>query len=309
MNYAKELEWLSGLQWLLQKFNTLNIAHISDFELEDYANIKNTKILILIGHSEYWTRRARKNFDRFVLEGGHAIIASGNTMWWQIRYNEDHSAMTVYKVSGATLQDDPEPNPLLKTSTWSEPTLKYPIYDSIGVSFVDAGFGQIRRPNALSLGGYTFISPGSPLLEGTNLTECKTLPLSKITEFDGVPIVGFDLNGWPIVDRDKFNPQKLEILAYDWTYRTGNGIATFLVFQKTSGSGIVVNYAAKGVLGYAALRDEAAVGPILRITENAVNKLLNGHEVFSANLTSRKMAIQVNKPFEDLPVSFVEKCR
>ncbi len=53
-------------------------------DLEDYSEIAGAKVVVIIGHSEYWTRRARENFDRYVLEGGNALVLSGNTMWWQV---------------------------------------------------------------------------------------------------------------------------------------------------------------------------------------------------------------------------------
>ena len=28
--------------------------------------------------------------------GGHALILSGNTMWWQVRYNEDKTKLICY---------------------------------------------------------------------------------------------------------------------------------------------------------------------------------------------------------------------
>jgi len=69
------------------------VGYLADVDLEDYNGISGSRVLVVIGHSEYWTRCARENFDQFVLDGGNAQLLSGNNMWWQARYSDDHSQL------------------------------------------------------------------------------------------------------------------------------------------------------------------------------------------------------------------------
>ena len=104
---------------------------ICDQDMDDYSEIQNSKILVVIGHSEYWTKAARLNFDQFVNSGKDAVILSGNTMWWQVRYNADKTKMICYKDEISDTISDP----LLKTIAWPYPSLNYSVLTSIGADW------------------------------------------------------------------------------------------------------------------------------------------------------------------------------
>ena len=67
------------LQWMCQQ--PYDTRYIVDADLDDYTQIQDTKIIIIAGHSEYWTRAARKNIDKFIASGKNVLILSGNTMY------------------------------------------------------------------------------------------------------------------------------------------------------------------------------------------------------------------------------------
>ena len=126
---------LYGLKWFATLTN-YSIGYIADSDLDDYNTIKNAQIITIVGHSEYWTRKARKNFDQFVNTGKNAIILSGNTMWWQVRYTENNQ-LICHKVATT----DPISDLLLKTIVWEDRTLEYSILTSIGADFPHGGCG------------------------------------------------------------------------------------------------------------------------------------------------------------------------
>ncbi|MCX6283019.1 MAG: hypothetical protein NTW31_02105, partial [Bacteroidetes bacterium] len=76
------------LQWV-HSLAGYSIQYISDADMDDYSEIRDSKIVVVPGHSEYWSRNARHNLDSFVNSGKDAMILSGNTMWWQVRYSND----------------------------------------------------------------------------------------------------------------------------------------------------------------------------------------------------------------------------
>ena len=142
------------LEWVHAQ-DAYDTAYISDPDLDDYERIRGARLLIIMGHSEYWTREARRNFDRFVNEGGHALVLSGNTMWYQVRYTADRTGMICYKTD-----EDPVPTPPLETVSWSEPELAYPIWPSIGAQFDLGGYGLLERDRGWN--GYRIVAPDSP---------------------------------------------------------------------------------------------------------------------------------------------------
>ncbi|HTH58192.1 MAG TPA: N,N-dimethylformamidase beta subunit family domain-containing protein [Cyclobacteriaceae bacterium] len=257
------LEWFT-----MQNFS---VGYVADVDLENYTNIQNAKILTIAGHSEYWTRAARLNFDRFVDNGGHGLILSGNTMWWQVRYTSDLNGLICYK----GYDYDPISPPRLKTANWNNPALEYPITSSIGVDFVLGGYG-LQNDNGWD--GYKIASPTSPLLEGLNFAKGDILPLPTI-EYDGAPITGY-VDGYPVIDTNKLNFDKIELVGFDKGYRYQETTATFMVLKKKATSGIIVNTASSNWCSGTGMGGPSG-DAIKKITFNAITKLLNNQNVFS----------------------------
>ena len=69
---------------------TMNRFDDPNFSLKDY------KVIIVVGHNEYWSLASTTKFREFVESGGHAMILSGNTMWWETETNDD--IHTVFKI-------------------------------------------------------------------------------------------------------------------------------------------------------------------------------------------------------------------
>lgn len=268
-----ELQDLSKvcLKWF-KTVSDVSFSYISDRDLDQYSSIEKTSVLCLVGHNEYWTRSARKNFDRFVDEGGHALILSGNTMWWQVRYSDDGTKLICYKDAN----EDPELNPLFKTITWDKASLEYPIISSIGADFNRGGYGL--RADA-GWNGFKVMRPESPLFEGLNLTAGTILSCPSL-EYDGAPLLGFDAKGNPILDLNTLGFYKGEILAFDKGFRAQETYATFAVFQRTANSGIIIN---AGTTDWCSSNGMGGTSSdkIKAITKNALLKLVYNEAVFA----------------------------
>lgn len=247
----------------------LKINYISDQDLDDYTSFGGSKVLVITGHSEYWTRRARHNFDKFVAAGGHSVILSGNTMWWHARYSEAHDQLICYRDSKL----DPEPDQMMKTILWTEPSLDFPIIKSIGADFNGGGYG-LRVDNGWD--GFKIANPSSPLLEGLNLRRGDIIRMPS-DECDGAPLKGFDVDGFPILD-NKFNFEKYELIGFDKGTRGGaETYPTFIAMKATSTSGIIIN------MGACDWCTSSGIGQsnVKTITKNAIQKLVNGSPIFS----------------------------
>lgn len=254
------------LKWMLTQNYKYTV--ICDQDLENFDNIKG-KILIIIGHSEYWSRPARRNFDRFVAEGKHALVLSGNVMWWQVRVDSLQHQLVCYKGLG-----EPPIADSLKTIYWKESKLKYPIIASIGCDFDGGGYGTIAKNDGWE--GFKVTSPNSPLFAGLGLKKGDIIRCPS-REYDGAPLNGFEADGTPILNTKLLKFEKVELLGYDFAFRTIKTVPTAIVFKKTPASGTVINIPTTDWCTMYSF----TLPRIPQITTNAINGLLKDQNMFS----------------------------
>jgi N,N-dimethylformamidase len=71
---------------------------VSDLDLHRNPDLpKGYRTLVLNGHSEYWTAEAYDGVDRYLSDGGTAIVLSGNTMFWRVTFDPDCKVMECRK--------------------------------------------------------------------------------------------------------------------------------------------------------------------------------------------------------------------
>jgi hypothetical protein len=259
------LKWFSTLK-------DIDVGYIADIDMDDYSNLYATKILAIVGHSEYWTRAGRQNFDKFVRQGGDALVLSGNTMWWQVRYSQDKTRLVCYK----SLIDDPIADMLSRTTLWTDPVLNYTTIASVGADFDRGGYG-VKADNGWN--GYKIVNPRSPLLEGLNLRKGDLINLPTV-EYDGTPISKFDQDGFPVVVKDSLKCDKIELIGFDKGFRVRETYGTFFVYRPTPSSGYIINTCSTDWCssdGMGGISGDA----IKKITRNAINKLLSDQPIFS----------------------------
>jgi Secretion system C-terminal sorting domain len=306
------LSWLYGMDY--------NVNVISDIDLEDYTEIEHAKLIIIIGHSEYWTSEARINFDKFIDAGKDALILSGNTMWWQVRRKDDpvlsssiccNPQLICYK--NITEDNDTiECNPLKKSIEWSYPSLKYSTVSSIGTDWLRGGYGNQKGCYG-GFNGHKIILDSSPVLAGTSLAMGDVLHFAT-GEYDGTLIGNVDNMGnindgspYPKLDIQALGFYRAELIGYDQTnhihdpeLKITNSItnlegikyAPLMVFQKTCSSGKVINVSSNywcseyGIGGVTDIYPDNCIiiNPdylnIRKITQNMINLLLTGANVF-----------------------------
>lgn len=62
-----------------------------DVELDRY------RLLVTLGHDEYWTRRQRDLVEAYVADGGNAAFFGGNMAYWQIRLADEGRTVECWK--------------------------------------------------------------------------------------------------------------------------------------------------------------------------------------------------------------------
>lgn len=224
------LTWFEGLDL------PYSFRYLADIDLEDYNELSGSKLLVVIGHSEYWTRSAREHFDQFVLDGGNALLLSGNNMWWQVRYGVDRDEMICYK-----RVPDPNTDPLLRTINWTNPFLRYPVVPSIGADFLHGGFDGP---------GFYVLLPNSPVFRGVAVKSGDLISMPTV-EYDGAPLLNNPVTlGEPRLDLSALGAYRAEIIGYaicdssdaaEIVTDIGNHVGTWIATQRTATSGVVIN--------------------------------------------------------------------
>lgn len=140
------------------KNNGIKVEYASMLDVEKEPGLlANYAMVVVAGHSEYWSNVMRDNFDSFIRGGGNGVIMSGNTMWWQVRIDTKNNKLIAYKeraVGKDPLRNDPVlfdtnlANDKTVTSQWSDSLgANFPENKSIGVSFRNGGYVNLYWNN------------------------------------------------------------------------------------------------------------------------------------------------------------------
>ncbi|NKB98784.1 MAG: hypothetical protein GKR90_09875 [Pseudomonadales bacterium] len=165
-----------------------NLGYATSFDLDqDPDLLAGYSAYVSIGHDEYWSVGMRDNVEGYIDSGGNAAFFSGNTSFWQARFEGNGTQLVAYKTA---LTDDPDYDadgaPKLSTM-WSDPLVGRPESEMTGVSFTRGGYAHM--PNApRGSGGYTVWQPRHWAFESLNFSEGDQLGASAIVvayECDG----------------------------------------------------------------------------------------------------------------------------
>jgi hypothetical protein len=123
-----------------------------------------------VGHDEYWSWEERDVVEAFVDAGGSASFLSGNTSYWQVRFERGGQSMAGYKFTA------PSEDPVLGseherrvTSLWSDPLIGRPETEMTGLTFARAGYARAGFALSRGIAGYTIYRPEHWSLAGTDL--------------------------------------------------------------------------------------------------------------------------------------------
>jgi hypothetical protein len=96
-----------------EAISLIDIENDTSILCSDYPTCAspNYKKIIVAGHNEYWPEDAALAIDTWVKAGGHLINGSGNTSWWQSRFDdaepESHAGeMTIFKDASDPISSD-----------------------------------------------------------------------------------------------------------------------------------------------------------------------------------------------------------
>jgi hypothetical protein len=202
------------LRWAESNGYAVDVAVSQDLEQHPEV-LDGHRLYASVGHDEYWSWGMRDAIDGFVAGGGNAMILSGNTCFWQVRFEDDHGAMTCFKYRA---DEDPvvgTADERLLSGVWSDRRIGRPETSTIGLTFTHGGYSRYGLGVPGASGAFTVHRPDHWAFEGTDLRYGDALGLDHTVvayEVDGVELTtGPD--GLPAPTHLDGAPDTLEILA------------------------------------------------------------------------------------------------
>lgn len=175
------VRWAEGAGYA---FDTL-----TDHDLDrDPQALDAYAVVVLAGHSEYWSGSQRQRFDAFVDRGGRLAIFSGNTGFWKVRWEDNGRTLICHKWKGFTAEDVPAAE---ATHLWSHPRFAAPEAELTGLSFLYGGYHRLGLCAARGVGGYTVYRPDHWALAGADLYWGDVFG-------DDLPLLGYENDGCPL---------------------------------------------------------------------------------------------------------------
>ena len=182
-------------------------------DLEAHPELLNGRRLVVsVGHDEYWSWGMRDNLERFIENGGNVAFFSGNAVFWQVRFEDDWRTMVCHKYvaheSDPVLATEREH---LMTGMWSDPLVGRPENALTGVSFTRGGYVRTGGGVPRGSGGYLVHRHRHWAFQGTDLRYGDLLGAS-----DGV--VGYEADGCELMLEDGWlNPTGRDGTPRDFT--------------------------------------------------------------------------------------------
>ena len=151
--------------------NGIPLAYAANSDLEFHPDVlKSRQLVISVGHDEYWSAPMRDNLEAFIGEGGNVAFLSGNTCCWQVRSEDDGSALTCWKQN---YHSDPvygaRKEYALLSSLWSHSLIGRPENTLTGVGFLWGGYHKSHGQYMDGSGAFTAHRTDHWIFEGTRI--------------------------------------------------------------------------------------------------------------------------------------------
>ncbi|AXE66461.1 hypothetical protein BBF93_14315 [Hyphomonas sp. CACIAM 19H1] len=174
------------VEWVRAEGYELDFACSHDLH-DDPGALDGYQLMLSVGHDEYWSWEMRDCVENFIAAGGNVAFFSGNTAFWQVRF-DDAFRMTTYK---GRWRDDPllgSDREARVTGLWSNPITGRPENHMTGLSFVAGGYARIAGASPAGQGGYAIYRPEHWIFTGTGLRYGDLLGRESV-------LIGYEVDG------------------------------------------------------------------------------------------------------------------
>jgi hypothetical protein len=182
---------LPFVQWAEKNGIALEYAANGDLETRPEL-LKAYRLVLSVGHDEYWSGPMRDHLEAFVGGGGNVAFFSGNTCCWQVRSEDEGRALTCWKQN---YHSDPvysaREGYATLASLWSHHLIQRPENQLTGVGFLWGGYHKSHGQLLDGSGAFKVHQPDHWIYAGTGLR--------RGDEFGGKhSIVGYECDGCEI---------------------------------------------------------------------------------------------------------------
>jgi hypothetical protein len=199
--------------WLEREGYEVDLAVNADLQLHPEL-LSGYRLLLSVGHDEYWSWEMRDTVESFVAEGGNVCFLSGNTSCWQVRLEDDGATVICYR---ARYEQDPGFDPAQPgraTTNWFNAVIDRPESRMTGVCYYYAGFSRFHTVAPRGPRGFLVYRPEHWIFDDTAVGYGDCIGTDGIVlryELDGCPIRLE--NGLPYAADFHDAPSSLEILG------------------------------------------------------------------------------------------------
>ena len=201
------------LHWAEREGFRVDVAVSQDLE-EHPELLDDHRLYLSVGHDEYWSWGMREAVERHTTNGDNAAFFTGNTCYWQVRFEDGGRQMICFKYGA---NDDPvagSPDERRITSAWVDRRIDWPEYSTTGLSFSRGGYSRYGLGVPRGTAAYTVWRPDHWAFAGTDLRFGDALGAADAIvayEVDGCELTLAD--GLPVPTHADGAPPTLEVLA------------------------------------------------------------------------------------------------
>src|SRR6266436_9053263 len=113
-----------------------DIAYVTDTDLDrDPGLIERRRMLLLQGHSEYWTAAMRRAVEKGIAQGANVAFLASNSAYWQVRFADSSRRLLIAYKEFASLDPATSTDPAHVTTRWRDPPLNRPENAMVGGMF------------------------------------------------------------------------------------------------------------------------------------------------------------------------------
>ncbi len=220
------------VEWAEREGIEMDMAISSDLDAVD-GLCDGYDLVLGVGHDEYWTAAARDAVEAHVDGGGDYASFSGNTIFWQVRLDDDgtpgggpEGAMTCWKY--AAHEHDPvvaAGRETEMTGIWSDPIIERPEAAFLGGSSTWGLYHRFGQATARAAGAFTVYRDDHWLLAGTGLRYGDVLGAKHgVVGYETLGCrIQFDEYQLPVRAGGDHTPEDLEIVAFSPSSNLGMG--------------------------------------------------------------------------------------
>jgi len=270
---------LPFVQWAEKNGYVLEFAANDDLEFRPEI-LGSYKLVLSVGHDEYWSTPMRDNLEGWIGKGGNVAFFSGNTCCWQVRAEDGGRAFTCCK-QNYHLDPVYQSREFKTVSTlWSHHLLKRPENEMTGVGFLWGGYRKSHGQFMTDPAEYEVHRPDHWIFAGTSL--------KRGDKFGGKDtIVGYECDGCELTWKDGLpfptckdgTPKTFEVLATCPVRWHPDDAEWYEQWEKgRTGAACLGLYTRGGTVFTAATTDwahglQGGDAAVMRITQNVLERL------------------------------------